>query len=58
VNATITAEHAADVKVLRRTRYRMIMVPKAEAAGQLAPLASWQVVALCETPLGILNDPS
>jgi len=55
VNAAATAEHTADIAALRRTRYRMIMLPKAEEASQLTPLASWQVVALCETPLGVLN---
>jgi citrate lyase subunit beta / citryl-CoA lyase len=55
VNAAASAEHAADVEALRRTQYRVIMLPKAETASQLTPLADWQVVALCETPLGILN---
>jgi len=55
VNAAITAEFPADIEALRATSYRMIMLPKAESAGQLAALSGWQVVALCETPLGILN---
>jgi citrate lyase subunit beta / citryl-CoA lyase len=55
VNAAGTDEHAADIEMLRAAAYRTIMLPKAEEAGQLAPLAIWQVVALCETPLGILN---
>jgi citrate lyase subunit beta / citryl-CoA lyase len=55
VNGTATSEHAADIETLRRTRYEMIMLPKAEEPAQLAPLDDWRVVALCETPRGILN---
>ena len=55
VNAATTTEHAADMEALRATPYRMIMLPKAESAGQVAALAGAQVVALCETPLGVLN---
>jgi citrate lyase subunit beta/citryl-CoA lyase len=55
VNAVSMAEHAADVATLGATPYRMIMLPKAEQASELSPLARWQVVALCETPTGILN---
>lgn len=56
VNATGTAEHAADLAALHRTRYRTIMLPKAESPAQLAGLGGeWHVVALCETPLGILR---
>jgi len=32
----------------------MIMLPKSERREQLDALADWQVVALCETPLGVL----
>jgi citrate lyase subunit beta/citryl-CoA lyase len=55
VNAVGTPEFEADLAALRRTAYRIVMLPKAEDASQLGPLARWQVVALCETPLGVLN---
>jgi citrate lyase subunit beta/citryl-CoA lyase len=65
VNAAGTAEHAADLAALRSTGYLTLMLPKAETRAQLAGLAGiagpgrhgadWRIVALCETPLGILN---
>ncbi len=56
VNATGTAEHAADIAALRRTGYRQVMLPKTETRAQLDELGGdWQVVALCETALGIVN---
>ena len=56
VNAIGTPEHAADITALRGTGYRLIMLPKAETRAQLDGLGGdWQVVALCETPLGIIN---
>jgi citrate lyase subunit beta / citryl-CoA lyase len=54
VNAVGTPEHAADLEALRGTAYRAIMLPKAERRDQLDALAGWQVVALCETPQGVL----
>ena len=55
INAAGTPEHAADLDALRGTRYRMIMLPKAEDVAQLDVLGDWQVVALAETPLGVVN---
>jgi citrate lyase subunit beta / citryl-CoA lyase len=56
VNAVGTAEHAADLAALRAAGYRVIMLPKTETRAQLDALGGdWQVVALCETPLGIVN---
>src|SRR3984957_17439683 len=56
VNATGTAEHAADITARRGTGYRQVMLPKTETRAQLDALGGdWGVVALCETPLGILN---
>jgi citrate lyase subunit beta / citryl-CoA lyase len=54
VNALGTPEHAADIEALRATPYRVIMLPKSERRDQLDALADWQVVALCETPPGVL----
>ncbi|HEV2633624.1 MAG TPA: CoA ester lyase [Actinocrinis sp.] len=55
VNAVSSPEHAADLAALRASGYRMVMLPKAEHAEQVAALDGWRVVALCETPLGVLN---
>jgi citrate lyase subunit beta/citryl-CoA lyase len=59
VNAAGTPEHAADMTALRGTGYRLIMLPKTESRAQLGELGElgnkWQVVALCETALGIVN---
>ena len=56
VNATGTAEHAADLAALRRTGYRTVMLPKSESRAQLNEFGdSWHAVALCETALGIVN---
>jgi citrate lyase subunit beta / citryl-CoA lyase len=61
VNAAGTPEHEADLRALRQTGYRQIMLAKTETTAQLAELArfdkdsEWQVVALCETPLGVVN---
>ena len=56
VNATGTAEHAADITALRATGYRLIMLPKSETRAQLDELGGdWRVVALCETALGVVN---
>ena len=56
VNATGTPAHAADVAALRGTGYRQVMLPKTETRAQLDALGGdWRVVALCETPPGVVN---
>jgi citrate lyase subunit beta / citryl-CoA lyase len=56
VNATGTPEHAADIAALRGTGYRQVMLAKTETRAQLDGLGGdWRVVALCETPLGVVN---
>jgi citrate lyase subunit beta/citryl-CoA lyase len=56
VNAAGTAEHGADLVALRRTPYRQVMLPKTETRRQLDAVSGHlRVVALCETPLGVLN---
>jgi citrate lyase subunit beta/citryl-CoA lyase len=56
VNPAGTAEHTADIAALRGTGYRRIMLAKTETRAQLDGLdGDWQVAALCETPLGIVN---
>lgn len=57
VNAVGTPDHDADLAALRHTDLRTIMLAKTETADQLDGLADWDVIALCETPRGILNAP-
>jgi citrate lyase subunit beta / citryl-CoA lyase len=45
----------ADLRALRQTEYRTIMLAKAESADDIAPLHSYSVIAICETPLGVRN---
>lgn len=55
VNPVGSPDHAADVKALRETAYRTVMLAKTEQAEQTRSLSEWAVVALVETPLGIVN---
>lgn len=64
VNAVGTPEHALDVAALADTRLRTVMVAKSgpELLGSLGALATTlpgvRVVALCETPAGVLAAPA
>ena len=53
-----TEEHALDLGALTATPYDRVMLAKTETAEQVASLAPRRVVALCETPLGVLNAHS
>jgi citrate lyase subunit beta / citryl-CoA lyase len=56
VSAAGTPGHAADIEALRGTGYRQVMLAKTETRAQLDRLGGdWRVVALCETPLGVVN---
>lgn len=55
INPANSPEHSLDLAAVARTAYRKIMLPKAEAPADLALLADYEVVALCETPQGILG---
>ncbi|MBF6355587.1 CoA ester lyase [Nocardia higoensis] len=54
VNAAGTDEHALDLTALADTRYRRLMLPKAESAEQITDLAEFDVIALVESPRGAL----
>ena len=58
VNPFGTADHAEDLAAVAATTYRTVMLAKTESADQAAALAPLRVVALCETPLGVLNAPA
>lgn len=58
INAVGSPEFEADIAALRETAYRTIMLPKAESRAQLdgvAAVGDWDVLALVESALGILN---
>jgi citrate lyase subunit beta/citryl-CoA lyase len=57
VNSTRSSGGQADLEALQQTRYRTIMVPKAESAAELDVLDGFDVVALCETSAGVLAAP-
>lgn len=58
VNPVDTDDFELDLRALRQTGYRYIMLAKTEIADSLAKLAGYPVIALCETAKGILNAPS
>jgi len=53
VNPAGTPDFALDVAALEHTEYRFVMCAKAETAAQMAALAAYRVIALCETAAGI-----
>ncbi|PNI07445.1 CoA ester lyase [Arthrobacter sp. AFG7.2] len=58
VNPAGTEEFGKDLHCLAHTPYRTVMLAKAESARQLEALEGYQVIALCETALGVLNAPA
>lgn len=57
VNAAGAPEQAEDLAAAEAAGVRLVMLPKAESAAQVAELAvrGFEVVALVETPLGVLR---
>ncbi|MFE2046239.1 HpcH/HpaI aldolase/citrate lyase family protein [Streptomyces sp. NPDC059477] len=55
INPVGTAEHDRDLELLADLSLRLVMLAKAEHPHQLDHLRARQVIALCETPAGILN---
>jgi len=58
VNPAGTPDFELDLAALDDTLYRYVMLPKAVSAAQLAALARFEVIALCETAAGVLAAPS
>jgi citrate lyase subunit beta/citryl-CoA lyase len=54
VNPVGTADHELDMEALRRTPYTRVMLPKCESGDEVRSLAPLEVVALIESPLGVL----
>lgn len=59
INPAKTPDHALDLALLKLTPYRAIMLAKAERPDDVrrvsAELGGAQIIALCETALGVLN---
>lgn len=53
VNPSTSESQGADLLALAQTAYRTVMLPKAERVSDLDALDGYQVIALCETPVGI-----
>lgn len=58
VNPVGTEDFAEDLEALTRTEYTTVMLAKVESAQQLDSLHGYQVIALCETALGVREAPS
>lgn len=54
----VNASFADDLAALEKTEYRLVMLPKAESAGDVAALAGYSVVALIESARGFLEVAS
>jgi citrate lyase subunit beta/citryl-CoA lyase len=57
INPTETGDHTEDLAALSDTPYTTVMLAKTETADQVAALAPRWVLALCETPRGVLAAP-
>lgn len=55
INAHGTEDQRLDLEALRETRYTRVMLPKCESAEQVRSLAPYEVLALVESPLGVLT---
>lgn len=58
INALGTEDAARDLQAVAQVGLTTVMVPKAEDPASLAALAPLSVVALCETPAGVLAAPA
>ncbi len=54
VNPCGTAEHERDVAALLESPYRTLMLAKTSSADEVRSLARFDVLALCETPEGVM----
>jgi citrate lyase subunit beta/citryl-CoA lyase len=58
VNPAGTADHGLDLEMLATTPYDIVMLSKTESADQVAALSPLRVIALCETPRGVVAAPA
>ena len=55
INPAGTPDFALDLAALKQSGYRTVMLAKAETPQQLDALVDFEVIALCETPVGVEN---
>jgi citrate lyase subunit beta/citryl-CoA lyase len=58
INPVGTTDHELDLECLTTTPYDTVMLAKSESADQMAGLSHLKVIALCETPRGVLSAAS
>jgi len=58
VHAHPDPEHAEDLEAVAAGGFRTVMLAKTETRAEAESLAQLEVIALCETPLGVVNAPS
>src|SRR5258708_7502700 len=56
VNPVGSADHAEDLAAVSLAGYLRIMLAKTESREQVSSVEAREVVALCETPAGIVNS--
>lgn len=56
INPANTEDFALDLHAIKQTRYRYLMLAKAEEPESLTRLAGYSVIALCETAKGVINS--
>jgi citrate lyase subunit beta / citryl-CoA lyase len=52
-----TDDHVLDLNALAATAYQQVMLAKTESGADASSAGGRAVIALCETPLGVLNAP-
>ncbi len=55
VNPVGSPDFALDLEALKKTPYTQVMLAKTESADQVAALAGYHVIALCESAKGVLE---
>ncbi|MBD0322159.1 MAG: CoA ester lyase [Aldersonia sp.] len=55
INPAGTEDQRLDLEALRQTEYRVVMLPKAESAEEARSLVALEVIALVESPRGVLT---
>lgn len=55
INPRTSGEQQRDLQAVARTDYRWLLVPKAETLEDAEGLGDYGIIALCETPLGVVN---
>jgi citrate lyase subunit beta / citryl-CoA lyase len=58
VHARPDPEHTEDLDAVVAGGFRTVMLAKTETRAEAESLARFEVIALCETPLGVVNAPT